>query len=430
LSTGDSILRYSIRRYDVLFSVDLRHEYYTDARWRDCVLVPLPRTAALLARYRLQCKLIEDQFVVFTRVGEDEKPFTSLPSDATFTFQLECRRPDFSIITNVDAQRARAERFYFSNLANNAATAPAGVTLNLSLPAPAFDAGATYRPGDVVADGAGLLFEALQLSVGRAPAASPDFWGPRGAVECAGTRDLVQCSGPVVNLRPAASAAAFDVEVFGLNRTTGAYDLSLLHELETSGTAGMSLDVDLAALEPGRYRVRVNGEDFWVYRDAQFAAARAVGIVEIFALLPAAESPAADLPASDAYALLNAEGKVRRTAYTIRFAARRAFWKYFTSRHLVTGLLLHGTSDAAPFAARSLDPAAPTRKDFFQSDHPLPLGESPTDNVFDLQLLNAGGGDPPPAPKPNPELPGLLTQDYDDLSNTYTNYYCNVHLNF
>jgi hypothetical protein len=410
-----------ITRYETLFSVELLHEYYSGAKCRDLLLVPSERTAALLRKYRLRCRMMDDQLVVLTEVDENGRPVPGLASDVSLVFLLELGRPELSVITNLDPQRLRSERVYFSNLADNEVASTTGHVLNLSAPAPVFDPGTTYRPGDIVGDGSGNLFESIQVGQGHAPAASPNFWLARARTQSATSSDLLRFAGSVVNLTLTVPAAAFDIEIFGLNRATGAHDQSLLHELRVlAGGTSRDVQVDLSSFAPGRYRIRVNGADVWIYSDEQLPRSRAIGVVEVFTHL-AALAP---------YALIDSQGKARGLRYTIRFAARRAFWKYFTPRQQVDALLLHGTTNSAPFTAHSLDPAAPKRKDFFQSDRPLSLSESPTENVFDLKLVSPGTGDPPPASKPDPGVPGLLTQDYDTALDTYTNYYCNIHLNY
>ena len=179
-----------------------------------------------------------------------------------------------------------------------------------------------------------------------------------------------------------------------------------------------TVQADLRSLRPGRYRINVNGQDFDSYVDEEALANSAFGIIEIFT----------HLPAGTAFSLLDAGGVVKEITYTVRFANRSAYWKYFTPLRKVDDILLAGAHDQpSPFLSGSNDPAVPAQKDFFVSKKPLLLSEKPADNLFDLKLSSS---DFSPAPKPDPTAPGMLTQTFDNVSRTYQDFFCNIHLNY
>jgi len=132
------------------------------------------------------------------------------------------------------------------------------------------------------------------------------------------------------------------------------------------------------------------------------------------------------LPDTSPFSLLNSSGVVRESSYTIRFANRRAFWKYITPLRKVENILISGAHDQpSPFTAGSNDPAQLDQKDFFVSNQPLPLSEVPAQNLFDLII----GSESRPAPKPDPRMPGMLTQTFDGVTQTYLDHFCNIRLN-
>jgi hypothetical protein len=123
---------------------------------------------------------------------------------------------------------------------------------------------------------------------------------------------------------------------------------------------------------------------------------------------------------------VDASDLVREVTYTVKFANRRAFWKYITPLHKVNTILL--SSDhlvPSPFQAGSEDPALPLRTDYFVSKTPLALSEMAGENLFDLII----GTESRPAPKPDPRLPGMLTQIWDSGSGIYLDSICTMRLN-
>jgi hypothetical protein len=125
--------------------------------------------------------------------------------------------------------------------------------------------------------------------------------------------------------------------------------------------------------------------------------------------------------------LFDGDGAVRETVYTIRFANRLAFWKYITPLHKVDDIRVNGAHDQpSPFTPGSTDPAHPDRKDFFLSKRPLPLRAEADGTLFDLIV----GSESRPAPKPDPAMPGMFTQIFDNATATYQDHVCTVRLNY
>lgn len=167
---------------------------------------------------------------------------------------------------------------------------------------------------------------------------------------------------------------------------------------------------------------------FWLNRgNARYASpldlvpideknANAFGVVELFHAL----SPGHPL------AWLNASGQVREITYTVRFANRCAYWKYLTPLRKVDDIRPNvDHAQPSPFTSGSLDPALPAQKDFFLSNQALPLSEVADVHRFDLLLA----GEARPAPKPNPDLPGMLTRNFDPVDRVYTDSICTIRLN-
>jgi hypothetical protein len=318
----------------------------------------------------------------------------------------------------VDASALRGRRFHFSNLAANAVGAGPSQVLNLTRPIAAYDAARTYLPGQPAALGANL-FECVGKTVGVAPDAPGNtVWDAKGTTQYATAADMLPFKTRMVDFTLAVPAAVIRLRVFGLDPATGAYTALIKDAvLQDTGTeATREVHVDLSALPPGRYRVDLNGEIFEAWYDDEAVARGAFGVIELFNHLPLA----------DDYSPVNPAGTVRELTEVIRFGNRRAFWKYVTPLHKVDTILPSADHTLpSPFTAGSDDPAQPARKDFFLSNRPLALTQVPGENLFDLML----GSEARPAPKPDPRLPGILTQTFDGALSAYTDSICTIRLN-
>jgi len=406
-----------ISRYRMLFQTSFLHDYFAQGTCEDFEIRPSQATLGLLTDYRLLFKVVGNKLLVLTRVDDEGKPAASILSDRKLVFYLDLKSTEFLIVTNVDAA-LRGGRLYFSNITQNLAGAGPNQVLNLTRAIAVFGPATNYRPGDLARVGT-AVFECIRAGQGEAPdAPNSAFWISRGAVQYASSQDVIPLLPQVATFTLLAAASAFRVKVFGLNTATNVYDSLVREEVVTASALETTkqVQVNLAGLEPGRYRLDINGEVFEAYFDDQAAAAGIFGVVEIFLHLPDANP----------FSLQDGAGVVRETVYTVRFANRRAFWKYVTPLRKVENILISGDhSQPSLFTSGSTDPAQPARKDFFVSKQPLPLSEVASQNLFDLII----GSESRPAPKPDPRSPGMLTQTFDLATETYLDHFCNIRLN-
>ena len=407
-----------ISKYRILFQATLLHDYFTEGRCEEFDILPSEATRTLLSDSRLLFKVVGNKLLVVTKVDELGKPAAVLPTEGRFTFYLDLKGTEFLTVTNVDATALRTRRLYFTNLNQNLAGLPPAEVFNLTRTVEVFANARTYRPGDLAGIGT-TVFECIKAGQGQAPnAANSTFWVSRGAAQYVTSQDMLPLLPKIVNFTLQAAANGFRVRIFGLNPATNVHDV-LVREDVVAGSvleASKDVQVNLESLKPGRYKLDINGEIFEAYFDEEALAKGIFGVVEIFL----------HLPDTNPFSLLKVSGAVRETPFTIRFANRRAFWKYITPLHKVENILLNGDhSQPSPFTACSNDPAQPTQKDFFLSNRPLPLSQVPAQNLFDLII----GSESRPAPKPDPRVPGILTQAFDAPSQAYLDSFCTIRLN-
>ncbi len=407
-----------ITRYRILAQVVFLHDYYAGGKCGDFGIAPSSGTEERMAALRLRSKIMGNSLLILAPADDAGKPAAGLPPDLRLVFHLDLLKPAFLTVSNVDVTALRTSRFHFSNLAGNAVGAAPDTVLNLTRALDAYDNAKAYVPGDQVRIG-NAVFECVRSGAGQAPNA-PDsaFWAAKGTTQSASRRDLVPFKSQIADFTLLAAARAFRVRISGLDPAAGTLT-RLVREDVIPGSAaetGKQVQVDLSALPPGRYRLDINGEIFEAWFDDEAASRGAFGVLEIFGR---------PLPA-DAYGMLDASGAIKETTYTIRFANRRAYWKYVTPLHKVGDI--RPASDhtlPSPFTAGSNDPSQPARKDYFLSNRPLPMFEAPGENQFDLII----GSEARPAPKPDPAIPGMMTQAFDTPSQAYLDSICTIRLN-
>lgn len=216
-----------------------------------------------------------------------------------------------------------------SSLTNNSFWAARGLRF-LRAPLKVYSPGKLYQPGDRVlqpVSGSATpvnVFESLTRHVGGAASelSNTSLWVPRGRgqVQFAGAPDQVACTpgNYTVQLPAPVQQATITVHAFNFHASAPAYDVPVASFTQEYAVATSAVNVSLATLRPGKYRVQVNSTSVMVYYDPQLMQPGMIGIVEIFN----------HLPASHPFAFLDAAEKFRTTNYVIFFPARRVLWKY------------------------------------------------------------------------------------------------------
>jgi hypothetical protein len=99
-------------KYRAVFSLRLRHLFYTDNRCRDFQIEPAVYTQRLLKNYRCVLKPLPDGILVLTAAGENDEPLIPILRNVTFAFQLRLLNPDFSLFTELSDITSKAAPLY------------------------------------------------------------------------------------------------------------------------------------------------------------------------------------------------------------------------------------------------------------------------------------------------------------------------------
>ena len=415
--------------YKILFAIDLQNEYYADGKCNDITIIPSAETALLLKNRQMLYKTVGNKFVVLVKVkdktagAEADKPFISLNTDEKFIFYLQLEQPVFTTITNIDFEMFASRRYYFSNLFET----KVATTLHLSAPANMYDNAAHYVPGDIVGNGTASVFECIKAANGKNTGDSV-FWFNRGENTYATKKDMYPFFSRIKNFTSKTAAKIFNIKFLAFNTVTKQYDKPVIITdsiINVGNVATKNVQVNMQALESGRYVIKINDEDYEngtdetgnsipFYLSDDVINNNYLGVVEIF------HGNRTDPD----FSLLDAAGKVKDKLnplgkpvwlnYIIQFAGKMATWKYIVR----AGKLISIDDETATF---TFIKTTVEQQDIFQSNVPIRLSEKPV--MFDLLLTNAVSSQPPPAPNPDPQVTGII-------SRVNTDYFCTIYLNY
>lgn len=390
-------------KYEILFSVDILHDYYKSGICTDFVIKPSEATLVLLRDFGLVYKNVGNRLVILAKVkpaGADAgNLFLELNPLSKFVFYLELMNPAFTSFTNVDLDRLRSQRFYFSNMSQNTS----GGTHYLPVKPALFKNTTRYFPGDTVSNPTGNIFECVKETTGNNTSV-PEFWTAK--TQRATSEDMVRHVISTVNYFDDGSLN-FDISIFGFNTASNIFDVPAHSQILHFDTPPGNFDIALPALAKGKYKVAVNADEFFIYVDEAIVYNNFLGVIEIFS----------HLPATNDFSLIDAAGKPKANEFVIRFANRSAILKYhsvFKNISEINDSLNQIQFTAHPSAANA---------EYFESTTPVPLMQYPGNFEFVLK----DGPTPPKGivPAPDVRIPGCLTRETSGRQ-----YYCNMYLNY
>ncbi|MEO6830826.1 MAG: hypothetical protein ABI169_01400, partial [Chitinophagaceae bacterium] len=229
-----------------------------------------------------------------------------------------------------------------------------------------------------------------------------DFWKKRVNNQYLHSGDLLDLNDGLLALQTA-PGKLFNIEVFGFNEVSKAFDFSIVQNQQRFTDNQESINIELQNLPPAKYKVVVNGQEYYCYSDRDASYSRVFGIIELFNVFTAPSD----------FSLLDGARKPRGIEMVIRFANRLTKWKYILRSSLATGIEIPTLPGA--FIDGATD-------NVFISKNPMALQQQVLKTI---QLMNG------PAillsKLPNPQ-PDRVSTDLDGDGNKY---YCSeIYLNF
>lgn len=386
-------------KYAPFFTLTFLHDYFTSKQCNDLEVAPAVDCLALFNGLSMQYRATGHAFKTWIKVNELGGPFINNPGNIppnnkvyrkfygqdVFRFYLKTRKNAFSNYTNITP--VAGKKYYFSNRADNERN---GV-LFATAAVPDHANGREYMPGALVLQpGTDKVFEAItkHTSAALGDLGNANLWVELPAAAYATASDQVDFSGGLYAFTLPAPVNRAEITVYGFNFSTVTPGYTVqVGEKEVqyfnTGEEQSVITVSMRHLKPGRYKITVNSTSREVYYDPALQDESVLGIAELFN----------HLPATHAYAFLDADEIIQPKQYTIRFAARRVLWKYTRK-------------DGKPKAITDTGPTAHAftlHTNDFVSQKPIPLAEAAlttlelTFHTPDFKL----------APLPNPPIATL-----------------------
>jgi len=344
--------------YRIFFAIELLHGYFADGQARGLRLAPSPVCEKVLSRHRMRFRQIGNTGYVLAQAESTGAPLVPPDPRVVFAFHL---LPDSSASLEnsvLPFEFSRPDRLYLSNLANN--TLNSDVYLSQSIPA--FDVAKDYAPGDLATSGNDLYESIRSLAANPGNVVTdPQHWALRGAVRAPSKSDVLPFGNGDELFELPAPATQINVKAFELNRASGLYDVQVLNQTRDLPGATTTVTLPLGTLEPGKYRVEVNGAGHFRYHEPAVPAAGLLGVVEIFS----------HLPAGSPYALLGAGGEIVGPVFRIRLLNPMVIWKYVARTANVKAI-----KDSS--GVYQFENPVPLQ---FQSKTPIPVTERPYDRI-------------------------------------------------
>lgn len=357
-------------KYHILFIVELRHDYFESAVPDFLEIVPTTETQRRILDLGMICKWGKGYCAVLARADVEKKLLITLPAATLFDFLLKPLTHQFASTTNIDVPAGK--KLYFSNTVNNEAH---NITY-ISTPVPFYSGSIEYTIGSFAKSADGKIFEALQPSNSGNPHGIDDsgFWRQRAEIPYVTEADSIVVTGNIFQM-PVNAGTHFNIEIFRYNTATSVYDVVAQEPKSLTFEQSLSMvAVDLTKLSPGLYRVKVNDQEQFVFRDEEALAPDVIGVVQIVNYAVPATS----------YRLVDNDNILKEPSFKIYFANRSVIWRYKTRTSNVTEIT--DTNAAVNQRHQFSNQGANT----FTSDLPIPVTQKPIDT---LQLHSNVFGD-------------------------------------
>ncbi len=338
-------------KYQIIFSVEVLNKYFNTGRWSSLSIKPLPETEQLLKSLEYGYRQIDNELLIIGKTDKNGKIIHPLPAYAKLQFSLQPLLPNYMQYSNYEFAQLNTPLYYFHNLHNNEAAAKHYLTTPIEL----YSASADYHPATMAKSLAdGKIYESIRLNPSGPGSVAPDnaeaepalpadpeakkysanYWALLGdeqfvtradtGIVWNGSRYYWDTCAGIYAVKTAIKKKNHEIQVYGLNPATNAYNQLLFSDVLKFGEDRDELQIDLRTLPSGVYRVQANEEVHFVWLNKNNKSGNREMFIEIY-----------NLPSTAPQSFFDAANKPRRTRFTISFAARRVLWQYKTRTGII-----------------------------------------------------------------------------------------------
>jgi hypothetical protein len=352
--------------FKYLFSIEILHKYFADLLCNDFSITSSAQTNSVASGHRLVVRQYKNQLYVGTQFINSQpppppnqnKPFVDVEQGMQMTFYMWLSNPLFFNYTNLPSSYDPGTIYYFTN--RNSTQIPGKNFLSAPKAKLSYNNAATYLPGDIAANSAGMIFRAIGPSSQADPhgLAEAAFWVQVDNSAYASNADVLKWMPSASTYTFSSPQTSATIAVLGYdNVTSHNYTLSVLSATINFSSAVPSFQLDLTSLSPGKYSLTVNGVQQWIYINDELSIARPFAVIDIFnEALPASAN------------LVDTSGFILSPLYSIFFMNRATKWKY-----IITSGNSYSISEASS-AYTFTSPASTVT-----SVTPIPLTNQPLD---------------------------------------------------
>ena len=313
--------------FKLLFTLQILHKYYfADQVCNDFSITSAAATNTVASGHRLVVRQYNNQLYVGTQFvntqppppPNQDTPLVPIEQGLQMTFYMWLNNPVFFNYTNLPSSYDTSKIYYFTNRNNN--NIPGMNFLSAPKASLLYNSSNAYLPGDIAANGAGMIFRAIAPNNSGSPHGLGDaaFWVQVDNNAYASSADVLQwrLSTSTYNFQSTQSSAAITVK--GYNSATNDYTLSVLSNTITFNSPASSFPLDLTSLRPGKYLLTINADPpQWIYINDELNTSRPFAVIDIF-----------NEPSPASCNLVDTNGYILSPAYTIYFMNRATKWKY------------------------------------------------------------------------------------------------------
>ncbi len=301
-------------KYGILFTIELLHKYFANGICDDFTVTPSLLTQRFLNGSKMIARQYDNKLYTGLPVDAAGKPINAPAQNMQLTFFMQLNSPLFFNYTNLPFAYASGKIYYFTNRNNNTANSKHFLSQLLF-----YDNAKTYSPGDIVTDGAGMVFQSIKSGSGITPSlANSSSWIQVDVNQYMSELDALQWLPSVSTYSFASLQTSVSLDVWGYNAGAGDYSTNVLSKATALGRPSGSFTLDLSSLLPGKYKLRVNSDEKWIYINDELNGVRTFGVIDIYN----------DSSLATAYQFLAGSGTLASPAYSIYFLNRYTIWKY------------------------------------------------------------------------------------------------------
>ena len=265
-------------KFQILFSIEVLHDFFSTGRWNEIKFIATPETETLLKENEFTTRQIGNELLILTKTDSAGKVYLSLDLYKRFSFILVLQSPGYLNFTNISISTVNPPVFHFHNLFGN----EAGGKHFISKTIQNYNAAFSYLPGDFVKGPDNKIYESIAKNTGGGgsvvpnnTASSKEVWVQHGDTQFINVGDTkeiflgieynLELTGSIYNYTTSVKKKEHTISIYAFGNESLQYDKEIFSSRVSFDTINNIVQVDMRNISSGKYRVRVNDENKFLY---------------------------------------------------------------------------------------------------------------------------------------------------------------------